>query len=42
MESEQVKILGLEDSVDISYYQKLVDDAVETIAQYGDVEEFCA
>jgi hypothetical protein len=42
MESEQVKILGLEDSIDISYYQKLVDDAVETIAQYGDVEEFCA
>ena len=42
MESEQVKALGLRGSIDISYYKKLVDDAVETISQYGDIEEFCA
>ena len=42
MESEQVKALGLSGSIDVSYYKKLVDDAVETISQYGDIEEFCA
>lgn len=29
-----------EDAIDISYYNKLVDDAVETISKYGDFEMF--
>ena len=40
LESEMVKTLGKEDDIDRSYYDKLVDDAVETISQYGDVEWF--
>lgn len=28
------------DLIDISFYHKLVDDAIDTIAQYGDVEMF--
>lgn len=40
LESEQVKQLGLEDAIDRSYYDKLVDDAVETISKYGDFEWF--
>lgn len=41
-ESEVVRELGLEDDIDRSYYDKLVDDAVETISQYGDFEQFVA
>lgn len=40
MESEMVKELGKEDSIDRSYYDKLVDDAIDTISQYGDYEMF--
>ena len=40
MEAENVKKLGLEDQIDKSYYQKLVDDAVSNISQYGDIEWF--
>lgn len=40
MESEMVKELGKEDEIDISYYRKLVDDAVKTISNYGDFELF--
>jgi hypothetical protein len=40
LESEMVKILGKEDQIDCSYYNKLVDDAVETMGKYGDVEQF--
>lgn len=40
MESEEVLNLGLEDSIDISYYRALVDDAVDTINKYGDYEWF--
>ena len=39
-ESEMVKELSKEDSIDRSYYDKLVDDAVETISKYGDFEWF--
>lgn len=31
---------GNEDAIDISYYRKLADDAVETISKYGDFEWF--
>jgi hypothetical protein len=40
MESETVKQLGLFDSIDKSYYIKLVDDAVNDISQYTDFEWF--
>jgi len=40
MESEMVKQLGKESDIDISYYNKLVDAAVDTISKYGDFEWF--
>lgn len=40
MESIEVKTLGLEDKIDKTFYHKLVDDAVDTISQYGDIEQF--
>lgn len=40
MESETVRTLGLEDKIDRSYYDRLVDAAVETISKYGDFEWF--
>ncbi len=40
MEAEMVLKLRLQDQIDRSYYNKLVDDAVETISKYGDFECF--
>lgn len=40
LESEMVMELGKEDTIDRSYYDKLVDDAVDTISKYGDFEWF--
>ena len=40
LESEMVKRLGKENDIDRSYYDKLVDEAIETISQYGDFEWF--
>ena len=40
MESEMVTALNREADIDRSYYDKLVNDAVETISQYGDFEWF--
>ena len=40
LESEMVRELGKEEDIDRSYYDKLVDDAVETISKYGDFEWF--
>lgn len=40
LESETVDILGLKDKADLSYYNKLVDAAAETISKYGDFEWF--
>lgn len=40
LESEVVKSLGKESDIDRSYYDKLVDDAVEAISKYGDFEMF--
>lgn len=40
LESEMVKELGKEDDIDLSYYDKLVDAAVESISKYGDFEWF--
>lgn len=40
MESEIVRSLSLEDSIDRSFYQAQVDAAVSAISQYGDAEWF--
>jgi hypothetical protein len=40
LESSMVQDLGKEYAIDKSYYIKLVDDAHDAIAQYGDVEWF--
>ena len=40
LESEMVQDLAKEDDIDRSYYNRLVDDAVETISKYGDFERF--
>lgn len=40
MESEVVKKNNLVDKINIEYYQKLVDDAIDSINEYGDIEEF--
>ena len=40
LESEMVRKLDKDDMIDRSFYDKLVDDAVETISQYGDFEWF--
>lgn len=40
MEAEMVRQLGLEDQIDRRYYDRLVDDAVASISEYGDFEQF--
>lgn len=40
LESEMVQQLGKEDCIDRSYYDKLVDDAADSISQYCDLEWF--
>lgn len=40
LESTMVKELGKEGDIDEGYYQKLANDAVEAISQYGDFEWF--
>lgn len=40
LESEMVKNAQKENDVDLSYYNSLVDEAVDLISKYGDFEEF--
>ena len=40
LESEMVKVLEKENDIDRSYYDKLVDDAADTISKYGDFNWF--
>ena len=40
LETAMVKLLGKEKDIDRSYYDKLVNEAVESISQYGDFEWF--
>ena len=42
LEAEEVKERCLEDSIDKRYFNKMVDDAVDTISKYGDFEQFIA
>lgn len=40
LEAEMVKSLGKEGDIDRGYYNELVDEAVEDISKYGDIEWF--
>lgn len=40
MEAEMVKDLGMEKDINMSYFNKLVDDAKDNISKYGDFEWF--
>lgn len=40
LESEQVKLLHKESDIDLSYYRKLADDAIDDISKFGDYEWF--
>ena len=40
LEAEMVKELGKENDIDRSFYDKMVDEAVEAIGKYGDFEWF--
>ena len=40
MESEMVRTLEKEADIDRSYYDKMVDDAIDTISQFGDFDQF--
>ena len=40
LESEMVRNLRMEDSINIGFYRKKVDDAIADISQYGDAEWF--
>lgn len=42
LESEMVRTLNKQNDIDRSYYDKMVDDAVETISKYGDFEWFAS
>lgn len=42
LESESVQLLKCEDDIDISYYRKLVDEAIDSINEFGDFEQFVA
>lgn len=42
LESETVKLLNKQKDIDRSYYDSLIDDAIENISQYGDFERFVA
>lgn len=40
MESEMVKTLGKEGAIDKSFYERLINDAVDAISKFGDFEWF--
>ena len=40
LEAAHVKATGSTDVIDLSYYDKLVNEAIEDISVYGDFEEF--
>ena len=42
LESEQVAEQGRQADIDISYYDRLADEAIDTISKFGDFEKFVA
>lgn len=39
-EAVTVRDLGLEDTIDLDYFRKLVDAAIKNISKFGDIEQF--
>lgn len=42
LESEMVQTLGKEKDIDRGYYDHMVDEAIKTISEYGDFEQFAS
>ena len=42
LESEMIINLGLEDTIDMNYYETLKKDAIKSIEEYGDFEIFAS
>ena len=40
LEAEMVKQYGLEDQIDLSYFEKQKEDAIQTISEFGDFQTF--
>lgn len=40
LEAEQVRLMSLEDAIDMSYYHTLADKAIDAISKYGDFGHF--
>jgi energy-coupling factor transporter ATP-binding protein EcfA2 len=40
LESEMIETLGKESEIDLSYFNDLVNDAIDTLSQYGDFDHF--
>lgn len=40
LESEQVKYMSMEDAIDMGYFHRLADDAIDSINKFGDFEHF--
>ena len=40
MESQMVLDLNKQDQIDKSYYNRMCDEAIDTIEKYGDFERF--
>jgi hypothetical protein len=40
LEAEMIEDKGLEDKIDLTYFDGLVQDAINTLDRYGDVERF--
>lgn len=40
LEAEHVRLMSREDDIDLSYYNRLVDQAIDDISKYGDFEAF--
>ena len=40
MEAEVVRLMDMQDKIDMTYFEKLVEEAISTISKYGDFEWF--
>ena len=40
LEADVAKELGVEDEIDMSYFENLTNEAIKTISKFGDFEEF--
>ena len=40
LESEQVRLLNIEDAIDMAYYEEIAQDAIDAIEKYVSYEDF--